>query len=107
MIQKADYVIIAADINVELDRFVNKKIYQTNTNEAINTPIQALKNTIHNSTVLNNTNKSFSTAFDNGKKNGFMKHFLNGVSHMIPFVVFSGILYALIHIIVVSVRGRD
>lgn len=108
MIKKADYVIIAADINVELDRFGDKKIYITNTNEAINTPVKALENTIGHSRIYDNDqNRSFATNFEAKKQNYFMKHFLNGVSHMIPFVVFSGILYTIIHIVVISVRGND
>jgi PTS system fructose-specific IIC component len=96
---------------VELDRFQNKKIYMTNTNEAINTPIQALKNTIEKSKIISSTSESFSFSKEfsatNTGKLGFMKHFLNGVSHMIPFVVFSGILFAIVHAIAIAVHDNN
>jgi hypothetical protein len=109
MIKKADYVVIASDINVELSRFTKKKIYITDTNEAINTPIKTLEKTIKTSTIYEGENFSNSSSFgDDNKKNGFfMKHFLSGVSHMIPFIVFSGIMYAIVHIVTIATRGSD
>jgi PTS system fructose-specific IIC component len=107
MIAKADFVVIASDINVELDRFVGKKIYMTNTNEAINTPTQTLEKTIKTSKVRN-TNSGGEGTFSTGEHSGkFMKHFLNGVSHMIPFIVFSGILYAVLNAIAVGTGFVD
>jgi PTS system fructose-specific IIC component len=97
MIKKAAAVIIASDINVELERFAGKRIYLTNTNEAINQPVAALKKTIDSKSIhASNANE---TTFSATKKTGFMNHFLNGVSHMIPFIVFSGIIYAILNAI--------
>jgi PTS system fructose-specific IIC component len=109
MIKKADYVVVAADINVELNRFVNKKIYITNTNEAINTPIQTLEKTIKSSKIYEEESFSNANSFGDmgGTKKGFMKHFLNGVSHMIPFIVFSGIMYAIVHLVTIAVHGDN
>jgi PTS system fructose-specific IIC component len=107
MIAKADFVVIASDINVELDRFVGKKIYMTNTNEAINTPVQTLEKTIKTSKIRG-ANSGEGNAFSIGDNSGkFMKHFLNGVSHMIPFIVFSGIMYAILNAIAVGTGFVD
>jgi PTS system fructose-specific IIC component len=106
LIEKAEAVVIASDINVELDRFIGKKIYKTNTNEAINSPVQTLKKTINSTTIQQNSDGGLS--FGNNKKGGFMNHFLNGVSHMIPFIVFSGIVYAILNAISAGVyKGGD
>ncbi|GHU48618.1 hypothetical protein FACS1894218_6040 [Bacilli bacterium] len=97
MIEKAVAVVIASDINVELDRFIGKKIYKTNTNEAINAPVLTLEKTLK-SVTIEGKGTSSDTAFGGEiKQSGFMKHFLNGVSHMIPFIVFSGIIYAILN----------
>jgi PTS system fructose-specific IIC component len=104
LIQKASAVVIASDINVELDRFNGKKIYLTNTNEAINTPIETLKKTINSTKVQQGENNAGGFG-DSKKGNGFMNHFLNGVSHMIPFIVFSGIVYAILNAISVGIYG--
>jgi PTS system fructose-specific IIC component len=107
MIERADFVVIASDINVEMDRFSNKKVYITNTNEAINSPLKVLEKTINASQSTNSNNSgsdTFSTKPNTGK---FMRHFLNGVSHMIPFIVFSGILYAILNAIAVGMKFTD
>jgi PTS system fructose-specific IIC component len=105
LIQKADAIVIASDINVELDRFAGKKIYLTNTNEAINTPVQTLKKTI-NSTRIQQGDSGAASFGDAKKGSGFMNHFLNGVSHMIPFIVFSGIVYAILNAIGVGIYSN-
>jgi PTS system fructose-specific IIC component len=104
LIAKADCVVIAADINVELDRFVNKKIYVTDSNEAINTPVQVLNKAI-NSTKIYGQKDGDAPAVEQSfgsSKNGILKHFLSGVSHMIPFIVFSGIVWAIINAITIG-----
>jgi PTS system fructose-specific IIC component len=100
MIQKAVAVVIASDINVDLERFIGKKIYKTNTNEAINAPVITLEKTIMSNTVEGKGTTSDTTFGGKTRQGGFMKHFLNGVSHMIPFIVFSGIIYAILNAIV-------
>jgi PTS system fructose-specific IIC component len=103
LIEKAAAVIIASDINVELERFVGKKIYITNTNEAINKPIQVLRKVLDSKRIQEG--KVGGVNFGEAKKNKFMSHFLNGVSHMIPFIVFSGIIYAILNAIGVGIYG--
>ncbi len=88
-IAEADYVIIAADINVELDRFNGKKVILTTTKDAMHNfpkiisraPREAKKLKMGaNGNVMNTTGR------------GVLSHILSGVSRMIPFVVFSGIV---------------
>ena len=107
LIEKADYVVIAADISVDTERFAGKKIYFCDTNAAINNPEQTLKNVIAKAAIggqvtskkgAQTSAKGESTGLEfkaTGKKmDKFMKPFLSGVSHMIPVIVFSGSVYA-------------
>lgn len=100
-IKNADLVIIAADINVELDRFNGKKLIKMKTNNAIDDPESAIKKGLETASIYRDGNaaqQSFS--FDDEKKSKFgvfMQHLLSGVSRMIPFVVFSGIVWAIIN----------
>ena len=103
-IAEADYVIIAADINVELDRFNGKKVILTTTQDAIQNfakiiaraPRDAKKLKIGtNGNILNNSGR------------GPLSHILSGVSRMIPFVVFSGIIWAILNAISFAYKGSE
>lgn len=94
-INDADLVIIAADINIELDRFVGKKLVKMKTNDAIDNPTEAIEHSLKNATIYNDSNVSKQQTFGsktNSKFGIFMQHMLSGVSRMIPFIVFSGII---------------
>ena len=100
LIKKADFVIIASDIHIDSDRFFGKRLYKCDTNEAINTPSIAFKN-MEQKAVLISAGSGYSNPQAMKKqKNGFMKHFLSGVSHMIPVLVFSGIICSIVTAIV-------
>ena len=91
-IKRATGVIIAADKNVEMDRFDGKKVLITGTKAAIKDPkgliLQAKDAQVYKS------NKKSSTGSSNGTS-GFYKHLMSGVSNMLPFVVGGGILIAI------------
>jgi PTS system fructose-specific IIC component len=84
-----------------MERFEGKKYYSTDTNEAINTPVETLNKTINSKNIFNGS--SGGDTFSSKNKKGFMKHFLNGVSHMIPFIVFSGIVWAILQAIAMGI----
>lgn len=98
-IKNADAVIIAADINIELDRFVGKKIIKMKTNDAIDNPESALKAALDSKEVhsANGNSNSKTFAKSQTKFGIFMQHMLSGVSRMIPFIVFSGIVWGIIN----------
>lgn len=100
-IANANAVVFATDIYVDPERFANKKFLKVNTNDAINNPKNVLQQSLKQE---NNTNKSKNSShaekpgiaqFKNPKIKVFMGHLLSGVSRMIPFIVFSGILWAI------------
>ncbi|MGL5205735.1 MAG: PTS fructose transporter subunit IIABC [Metamycoplasmataceae bacterium] len=100
-IADADSVIIASDVYIDLDRFQGKKLLKVKTNDAINTPDKCI-NESFNSPIYGDVSqaiKSLKTnnAFAQSKSKIFMGHLLSGVSRMIPFIVFSGIVWAILN----------
>ncbi len=90
-IDNADFVIIAADRNVELDRFNGKKVIQTSTKEAISNPQELIKRG-NKAGIYEGSNTAVKSANDG---NEIMKALMNGVSHMLPLVVVGGLFLGL------------
>ncbi|MBD0788326.1 PTS fructose transporter subunit IIBC [Vibrio sp. Y2-5] len=93
-IADADLVIIAADIDVPLDRFNGKKLYKTSTGLALKKTEQEINNAFEKATVYTQAEAS-SSAESTGEKKGVYKHLMTGVSHMLPVVVAGGLIIAL------------
>lgn len=95
-IEKADGVIVAADKQVEMDRFDGKKLVQVSVSEAIKNPEGLINRAAGGEApVYHADNKGKSAAAGGGSKVGFYKHLMSGVSNMLPFVVGGGILIAI------------
>ncbi len=90
-IENADFVIIAADRNVELDRFGGKKLLSTTTKDAISNA-EAVITRAKDANVQDKGTAS--KAQDNGG-NEIMKALMNGVSYMLPLVVVGGLFLGL------------
>lgn len=97
-IKNAKAVIIAADTKVDLSRFDGKKIVKTKVAEGINKPKELIEYVLSsNAKVYHSSNKN-SDEDDSGKEGigtQIYKHLMNGVTHMLPFVVGGGILIAI------------
>lgn len=106
-IKDADCVIIAADKDVQAERFKNKRIIETSVGNGIKKADQLIEDAINgkgsilypddtyetNETyVISNSNVSEEKG-SRGRK--VYNHLMNGVSHMLPFVVSGGVLIAL------------
>lgn len=84
-------IIVAADVAIEeTHRFNGKKVLTVPIKEALNNPFE-LFTTVENAKI--HTEESQSTS--NTTNMTLIQHMLNGVSHMIPFVVVGGLLIAL------------
>ncbi|WP_066256663.1 PTS fructose transporter subunit IIABC [Neobacillus drentensis] len=96
-IENATAVIIAADINVEMERFKGKHVIQAAVAEGIRRPEQLIdKAQKQDAPIFKGNNSQSERAVDQkGSRNGFYKHLMNGVSNMLPFVVGGGILIAI------------
>lgn len=92
-------IIIAADKGIELSRFDGKPLYSTNVSAGIN-DAEGLINKILNdeAPICHAAGGASAPASAEGKTEGLgsslYKHLMNGVSHMLPFVVGGGILMA-------------
>lgn len=97
-IASADVIIIAADKQVEMDRFSGKQVLQVPVSDGIRQPEQLLQKAISGKvSVYHGSEKGSEKSENNNHKqrSGFYKHIMNGVSNMLPFVVGGGILIAL------------
>lgn len=96
-IEKAAAVIVAADKQVEMDRFQGKTLIQVPVAQAIRNPERLLNDAAaKKGAVYSAENQSSSQEKGNTKKqSGFYRHLMNGVSNMLPFVVGGGILIAI------------
>ena len=99
-IQDADCIIVAADAQVPMDRFDGKKVIQRQVSDGINKADELVELAmLGNVPVYHSGNASAATA-NSGKASGGVGHqiytqLMNGVSHMLPFVVGGGILIAI------------
>ncbi|GAB3458002.1 fructose-specific PTS transporter subunit EIIC [Insolitispirillum peregrinum] len=105
-IKAADLVIIAADTQVELSRFVGKRLYQSGTKAAIGGGAAFITQALAEATVYgadqagSDSTESLSEqvahlkAERRGQMSGPYRHLMTGVSFMLPFVVAGGLLIA-------------
>lgn len=93
-IADADLVIIAADIEVPLDRFNGKKMYRTKTGPALKKTAEEMDKAFEQASVYQHSGSSNASSATEEKK-GAYKHLMTGVSHMLPVVVAGGLIIAL------------
>ncbi|SCX95239.1 PTS system, fructose-specific IIC component [Butyrivibrio hungatei] len=95
-IAEADAVIVACDKNIDMGQFDGKKVVMASTKEAIHEP-EKLFEKVDRASVYHHTGavtrKEDAANESLGRK--LYKHLMNGVSHMLPFVIGGGILIAI------------
>lgn len=100
-IENAKGIIIASDVGVEKTRFSGKKLVDTRVSNGISKPEELIEKVLDENRktyqAKDGDKKSQDTANEEKTSAGqtFYKHLMNGVSHMLPFVVGGGILIAL------------
>ncbi|MEZ9943878.1 PTS fructose transporter subunit IIBC [Vibrio breoganii] len=92
-IEQADLVIIAADIDVPLDRFNGKLLYRTKTGPALKKTKQEIEKAFLEATPYQATGGASTEVSTESK--GVYQHLMTGVSHMLPVVVAGGLIIAL------------
>lgn len=103
-IAKAAGVIVACDTNVPTDRFDGKKVIECQVSDGINKAEELIKRiAAGNAPVFKASGKKEASHSSVGGKESIghkiYKHLMNGVSHMLPFVVGGGILIAIAFLI--------
>ena len=97
-IKNAKAVIIAADTKVDLSRFDGKKLIKTKVADGINKPQELIEYVLSDEAKVYHSstqNKEDDSDEKEGIGTQIYKHLMNGVTHMLPFVVGGGILIAL------------
>ena len=99
-IADAACIIVAADKNVEMARFDGKPVIQTKVANGINKADALLDEALSGTAPIYHhaggaAAAEESTADDESITRQIYKHLMNGVSHMLPFVIGGGILIAL------------
>lgn len=102
-ISDCDGIIIAADKNVETARFNGKPVYSTKVADGIHKPEELINKIVNGEAKIfhSSSNDSNIHSVDTGESAGrtIYKHLMNGVSHMLPFVVAGGIFIAIAFLI--------
>lgn len=103
-IAKAAAVIVACDTKVPTDRFDGKKVIVCQVSDGINKTEELVKRAAAgDAPVFKASGKASDTQQSTGGKESvahqIYKHLMNGVSHMLPFVVGGGILIAIAFLI--------
>lgn len=103
-IAKATGVIVACETNVPTDRFDGKKVIECQVSDGINKTEELVKRiAAGDAPVFKASGKKEASHSSIGGKESIghqiYKHLMNGVSHMLPFVVGGGILIAIAFLI--------
>lgn len=99
-IREADCIIVAADAQVPMDRFDGKKVIECQVSDGISKAGDLLERAISGDVPIYHAAAGSSSSAQAEKGSGSIGHqiytqLMNGVSHMLPFVVGGGILIAI------------
>ena len=95
-IAKCDGIIIAADKNVEMARFDGKPVVITRVADGIHKPEELINKIVNGEApIYHAAGGAPAAAANESAGSAIYKHLMNGVSHMLPFVVGGGIMIAL------------
>lgn len=99
-IARAKGVIVAADKKVDMDRFAGKPVLQRPVSDGIRKPEELIRKAMNgDAPIYRSAGTGGQAEADKGEKGSIgskiYKDLMNGVSHMLPFVVGGGILLAL------------
>lgn len=97
-IADAKGIIVAADKAVEINRFNGKRVIFVKVSEGIHRPAELLEQAMHGQVPVFQATAQAVEATNGPKDSAWRKiykYLMNGVSHMLPFVIGGGILIAL------------
>lgn len=98
-IAQADVVIVASDIEIELSRFVGKKVYKTRPKEAIKDAHGLVEKALREGIIFGSKGTEVGNiTLGKTNENGFIQHIMSGISYMVPMVIAAGLLLAIANI---------
>ena len=101
-IKEADGVIVAADAKVPTDRFDGKRLVQAPVSDGIHKPEELIARSLDPSTPVFKGNGGAVQDSGAAKESGWRSIYtslMNGVSHMLPFVIGGGLMIAIAFLI--------
>ncbi len=101
-IEHCEGIVVAADVQVEMDRFAGKRVVQVAVAKGIHEPERLINEALDPKTPIFKEGEERKTSGAGGKGSiarQIYKHLMSGVSHMLPFVIGGGILIALAFLI--------
>lgn len=100
-IREADGIIIAADRQVDKERFKGKRLLVVGVKEGIRNPEKLIKQfedgkvPVYKAEEAGSDDQEQSAGKTGGAVQAIYKHLMNGVSYMVPFIVVGGLLVAI------------
>ncbi|WP_281630429.1 fructose-specific PTS transporter subunit EIIC [Vibrio sp. St2] len=94
-IAKADAIIVACDKQVDMNRFAGKKVITTGVKAPISDAKGLIKNALQAPLYTASEESQTTETTSSNARSDLYRYLMNGVSHMIPFVVTGGLLIAL------------
>lgn len=97
-IEEADCIIVAADTKVPMERFAGKKVIECQVSDGIGKADKLIERAISGDVPVYKASRQTAAVpekTDGGIGHQIYMHLMNGVSHMLPFVVGGGILIAI------------
>lgn len=103
-IEEAEAIIVAADAQVPMDRFDGKPVIECQVSDGISRAEELVERALSGKVGIYRSKGEKKENVKNEKKSGSLAHriytqLMNGVSHMLPFVVGGGILIAIAFLI--------
>jgi len=102
-IANCDGIIIAADKSVDTARFNGKPVYSTKVADGIHKPEELINKIVNGEAPIFHSDRAAAASSGTSDNESFgrklYKHLMNGVSHMLPFVVAGGIFIAVAFLI--------
>lgn len=97
-IQKADVVIIASDINIDLIRFSGKRVLSVKSIEAIKDANALIDRALEEATLYGEKGSKAGNVTLGKTDNQIIKHIMSGISYMVPMCIAAGLLLAIANV---------
>ena len=101
-IEHCEGIVVAADVQVDMDRFAGKRVVQVPVAKGIHEPEALIKKALDPNTPIFKAGEERTKSGGAAKESighQIYKHLMSGVSHMLPFVIGGGILIAIAFLI--------
>src|SRR5699024_10982578 len=87
-IAAADVVILAVDINIDMDRFNGKRVHRVRAADAIKNSEEVIESAYENASLYGEKGAKAGVAkMGKTEEGGFFQHIMAGISYMIPMVI--------------------